>query len=136
MTKQSNIVKKIVPTFISLSLAICLILSSLSAYSTELFFNDTTNQTSFSQTQLEQECIYYTPIPKHEFIAEIIDAEEEEEDVYPKKNIVHADFILRTLWSYSYAETENDSKIKCTEHPILLIHEPHYIEYCSLKIPS
>ena len=136
MTKQNNIIKQIASPCISLCLVVCIVFSSLSAYSSELYFNENTSETSFSLAQFNQDYIHHTNASKTEFLAEIFDAEEEEDDFYGKKKTTLLSVFLRTLWSYSIVESDNLFAVEYAETPILKIAEPCYIEYCSLKIPS
>lgn len=135
MIKPYNIAKKIAPALISLCLALCLIFSSFSAYTAEIFFSDNSTETTFSVTQLEQGYVHHTTTSKSEFLAEISDNEEDDDFSYKNKtNLLST--ILRTLWSYSYVEADNLSAVQHAETPVVKIAEHYYIEYCSLKIPS
>ena len=136
MTKLYNRESNTLPTCISLCLAVCLIFSSLSAYTFEIFFNDNTNQTIFSKTQLEEGYVHHTIISKNEFLAELIDIEEEDENSHKKNSNITFAKVLRTLWSYSFVEADNLYAIEHVVVPVIKIAEPCYIEYCSLKIPS
>lgn len=132
MTKSDNITQKIATSAISISLVVCLIFSSLTVYFSSVFFNDNFDETSISA----QEHVYHTNSTKSDFLAEIIDLEEEEDEILHKKKVESFNTVLRTLWSYSFIEAENQSVIDYAEVPVVKISEPCYIEYCSLKIPS
>ena len=80
MTKFYNKENNILPTCISLCLVVCLIFSSLSAYTFEIFFNNNANQTTFTAAQLEQGFVHHTAISKNQLLAELIDIEEEEDE--------------------------------------------------------
>ncbi len=135
MTKSKSIIRKIAPISMSLCLALCLVFSSLSAYTTETFFNNDITTSTFSKVQLEQDFVHHTVISKIDFLAEITDTEEDDDFVY-KKNPSLFNIIIKTLWTYSLVETDNLSAIEYAEIPVTKISEPCYIEYCSLKIPS
>lgn len=135
MEKSSYITQKLIPTCISLSLAICLIFSSLSIYTSDIFFSDDSNESTISVIQIGQGYVHHTTTPKNEFLAEVADTEEDD-DFTSKKKSTLLNTILRTLWSYSFIEADNFSAIEYADTPIIKIAEPCYIEYCSLKIPS
>lgn len=136
MATLPNTIAKTIPACISLCLVLCLVFSSLSAYSFETLFNNTSVETTFTTTQLEQGFVHHTSISKNEFLAELIDTEEKDDDNIHKNNSKLTLKLLRTLWSYSSVEADNHTTVEFTEIPILKIAVPCYIEYCSLKIPS
>lgn len=130
-----NIIKKTTLAFISLSLALCLIFSLFATSATISFSDIEINKTSFSANEIEHGVIHNTPISRYEFLAELIDSEEDDNAYYKKYNALIG-IVLRTLWSYSCLEAESVSKNDSAEHPTLFFEQPYYIEYCSLKIPS
>lgn len=137
MIKAYNIAKKIAPTCISLCLALCLVFSSLSSYTFEIFFNANSNHTEISVAQLEQGYIHHTNPSKSNFLAEVIDIEEENDKNTHKKNLnITFAKILRILWSYSFIKQESIQSVDYSEFFTVKITEPCYIKYCSLKIPS
>ena len=134
MIKLYNITLKTGSACISLCLAISLIFSSLSAYSSESFFNATDTDLSF--TTLNKNCIHHTNTTKTTFLAEVFDAEEEDDDFLCKKKTTLLSVFLRTLWTEKTVEGANFSALKHAQIPVVKLTEPCYIEYCSLKIPS
>ncbi|MCB9359902.1 MAG: hypothetical protein H6587_03095 [Flavobacteriales bacterium] len=133
--KRQKLANRIASTFLSLGMVVCLMFSSLSVYTTEVIFSDNSNEIEFSSAQLEQGYIHHTKVDINDFLAEVVDVEEEDNFIL-KKETTSYNTIIRILWTYSLVEEDNLSAVEYAEVPVTKISEPYYIEFCSLKIPS
>jgi len=136
MKRLTKISKKIISTSLSLSLALCLIFSSLLTYTVDYFVKSDNSESIVFATQLNQGFIHQTPISKNKILAESIDIEEED-DIELKKSL---SFLLsrhlRILWNYSHTEENTSTYVAILDTFISPSKEETYIEFCSLKIPS
>lgn len=131
--ENSSLTKNVFSVLISLSLAICLIFSSLSIY----LINDSgSNDTSpeVSKSFILSNTLLYSKTIKNDILAELTDVEDNNSKTKKKANTFLVSFI-RTLWEQACFEENNIVSTKDVTSSTIVINEPYYIEYCSLKIP-
>ncbi len=122
-------------TSVSFVLILCLIFSSLSVYLSDGFLNEANQEDEVLLSYFSN--YHLTKTSETHILAELMDKEEEEDSIKHKKikTLLFAK-ILRVIWSYLPLEIETTKYSEHSENPILIVKEPHYIEFCSLKIPS